>query len=70
MIGQKCENNITGKTVQGDYLRMNGNFSQRLGGMFRVWMWRMGTGRSFIGKKRMMDTSMGTNEEEVIASMP
>jgi hypothetical protein len=39
----------SGRTVQGDYPGIEGNFSLRLGGMLRIWVWRRGTARSFIG---------------------
>jgi hypothetical protein len=40
---------ISGRTVQGDYPVIEGNFSLRLGGMLRIWVWRRRAARSFIG---------------------
>jgi hypothetical protein len=39
----------TGRTEQGDYPGIEGNFSQRLGGTLQIWVWRRGPARSLIG---------------------
>jgi hypothetical protein len=49
MLKGKWRINVSGRTVQGDYPGIEGNFSKRLGGMLRIWVRRRETARSLIG---------------------